>query len=229
MRNECNIIRDILPLYIEDMVSADTVSFVEEHLESCAECREELSKLKKSTETADRSKPVSTSYVNEAAPLKAVKKRLRRKQILTILLSFIVAALLVFGVVSALFLWGIPTTAENIKLETEYQYAPDAYLNQMFVLHMEHMTDKPISTSVKCVYQTDESGNKIHVGYEITVREIPFGNNPSRFTMSYDYNHSSPPADDFDFTITVKFRDTTVTYSMVEEGLFVPQDVIQYH
>ena len=29
MRNECNIIRDILPLYADKMVSADTESFVE--------------------------------------------------------------------------------------------------------------------------------------------------------------------------------------------------------
>ena len=46
MKNECNIIRDILPLYIEDMVSADTAAFVEEHLETCAECRANLENLK---------------------------------------------------------------------------------------------------------------------------------------------------------------------------------------
>ena len=42
MKKECNIIKDILPLYVEDMVSADTSAFVEEHLEKCAECRAEL-------------------------------------------------------------------------------------------------------------------------------------------------------------------------------------------
>ena len=31
MENRCNIIRDILPLYIEDMVSPDTTAFLEEH------------------------------------------------------------------------------------------------------------------------------------------------------------------------------------------------------
>ena len=46
MRNECNIIRDILPLYADKMVSADTASFVEENLTGCAECRAELEKLK---------------------------------------------------------------------------------------------------------------------------------------------------------------------------------------
>ena len=46
MRNECNIIRDILPLYAEDMVSDDTVSFVEEHLQTCAECSAMYERIK---------------------------------------------------------------------------------------------------------------------------------------------------------------------------------------
>ena len=39
MKNECSIIRDILPLYVENMVSEDTSEFVKEHLESCPACR----------------------------------------------------------------------------------------------------------------------------------------------------------------------------------------------
>ncbi len=46
MRNECNIIRDLLPLYAENMVSADTVDFVETHLADCAACRAELEALR---------------------------------------------------------------------------------------------------------------------------------------------------------------------------------------
>ncbi len=38
MKNECNIISDLLPLYTENMVSDDTVSFIEEHLKHCSQC-----------------------------------------------------------------------------------------------------------------------------------------------------------------------------------------------
>lgn len=46
MRNECNIVRDLLPLYVEDMVSADTRDFVQEHLAGCQACRRELAALR---------------------------------------------------------------------------------------------------------------------------------------------------------------------------------------
>ena len=32
MKNECSFVRDVLPLYFENMVSEDTAAFVEEHL-----------------------------------------------------------------------------------------------------------------------------------------------------------------------------------------------------
>ena len=41
MKNECSIVRDLLPLYVEQMVSAETGEFVEEHLEGCEACRKE--------------------------------------------------------------------------------------------------------------------------------------------------------------------------------------------
>ena len=43
----CNVIKDILPLYIDRVVSEDTQKIVEEHLEECSLCRDEINKLKK--------------------------------------------------------------------------------------------------------------------------------------------------------------------------------------
>ena len=71
MKNECNIIKDILPLYVEDMVSADTSAFVEEHLEKCAECRAELEDMKKSSGLEKN----TISVEDEVMPLKAFKKK----------------------------------------------------------------------------------------------------------------------------------------------------------
>lgn len=41
----CDVIRDLLPLYKDDVVSPITREMVEEHLNGCPECREELRKI----------------------------------------------------------------------------------------------------------------------------------------------------------------------------------------
>lgn len=71
MKNECNIIRDILPLYAEKMVSNDTAEFVREHLEICPACRAELEKMKE---------PVQPEPDIDAAPLKRLKKTAAGKE-----------------------------------------------------------------------------------------------------------------------------------------------------
>ena len=46
MKITCNIIEDLLPLYIDDMVSEDSRQLVEEHLKECAACRKMLDERK---------------------------------------------------------------------------------------------------------------------------------------------------------------------------------------
>ena len=75
MKNECNIIRDILPLYVEDMVSADTSAFVEEHLEKCAECRAELEEMKNPNSLERVCSSSNDNFEKEVLPLKTLKKK----------------------------------------------------------------------------------------------------------------------------------------------------------
>ena len=46
MKYSCEIIRDLLPLYVDDVVSPSSRSMVEEHLAECPECRTMLARLK---------------------------------------------------------------------------------------------------------------------------------------------------------------------------------------
>lgn len=41
MKTDCCIVRDILPLYAENMVSEETSALIKEHLKECDECRKE--------------------------------------------------------------------------------------------------------------------------------------------------------------------------------------------
>lgn len=47
MKVSCNIIKDLLPLYAEDMVSEESKNLVDEHLCECDACTKELGALKK--------------------------------------------------------------------------------------------------------------------------------------------------------------------------------------
>lgn len=97
MRNDCNIIRDILPLYIEDMVSADTAAFVEEHLETCDTCRAELENMK----NASKWEPViADTQDNSAMPLKVFQKKWNSRKRIIIAVTALVTALAVMFVVS---------------------------------------------------------------------------------------------------------------------------------
>lgn len=98
MRNECNIIRDILPLYIDEIVSEDTVSFVEEHLEKCAACRTELENMK-----APNALEIvaSNTQANDEKPLKAFAKMWNRKK--RIVISAFAAILLLVVLLGSCF------------------------------------------------------------------------------------------------------------------------------
>ena len=39
MENRCKIVQDLLPTYIENLVSSESNEFIKEHLENCADCK----------------------------------------------------------------------------------------------------------------------------------------------------------------------------------------------
>ena len=45
MKTDCCIIRDALPLYVENMVSDETAALIKEHIGECEECRKEAEYL----------------------------------------------------------------------------------------------------------------------------------------------------------------------------------------
>lgn len=69
----CSIITDILPLYIDGVVSAETRTFVKEHLSHCENCKREFEKLSQNAVMADN----AIVRLKEADPLRSFKKRIQ--------------------------------------------------------------------------------------------------------------------------------------------------------
>ena len=81
---DCGIARDLLPLYQEGMLSADSVEFLEEHLRTCPACRAEREKL--------AAGPVPPEEKTEKAPeLERVRRKLRRQRRRTAILAVCLA------------------------------------------------------------------------------------------------------------------------------------------
>ena len=83
----CNVIQDILPLYIDDVVSDDTKELVEEHLQNCEICQRVYHETKADLENDMKISAQTKESSNEANDLKSFRKFLKKRKIKTILLS----------------------------------------------------------------------------------------------------------------------------------------------
>lgn len=84
MKNECSIVRDILPLYFENMVSEETSAFVKEHLENCSECAAELEAIKAGKQIDEAA---ASQNANDAGALTMLKKKIRKKKLIAVALT----------------------------------------------------------------------------------------------------------------------------------------------
>ena len=91
MSKNCGMIKDLLPLYADDVCSEESRKAVEEHTNSCPDCKAELEKLRKS---------VTVSPQKDADVLKRIKKRLRIEKLVVGLISvFAICGALLIGLV----------------------------------------------------------------------------------------------------------------------------------
>lgn len=87
----CDIIRDLLPLYAEDLVSEDSKKLVDEHLCQCDPCTRQLGILKKAAAL-----PIEV----ETKSLKRVENTIRRRRVLTVIAAMLtMVTLIVSGIV----------------------------------------------------------------------------------------------------------------------------------
>ena len=91
-KNDCNVIRDLMPLVLDRVASDESRGLVEEHMETCEECRKEYEKMK-----ADMPQETLAEYEEEQRTIvEALKttratqrKRKRRKLILVFAVAFV--------------------------------------------------------------------------------------------------------------------------------------------
>nr|WP_295299880.1 zf-HC2 domain-containing protein [uncultured Blautia sp.] len=94
MKITCNIIEDLLPLYVDDMVSEDSRKLVEEHLKGCPACRKMQEEMMRENRLTAGIKDSNSVQINktEAESLKKIRRRIRKKRILSVILAVVLVA-----------------------------------------------------------------------------------------------------------------------------------------
>lgn len=87
----CDIVRDILPLYIDDVVSETTKNAVAEHLESCHECKNEYISLKATFDIPIQDETSKNKFV-------VMMRKQRTKRILSSILLIILSCSIFYGI-----------------------------------------------------------------------------------------------------------------------------------
>ena len=103
----CDVIQDLLPLYVDGELSESSRTLVDGHLEHCETCRAVRSNMEEEV-------PVKKTKVDAAVPLRQFKRRQMKKIILVVLIMLLpLLAMVVF--LLRPFLWGFHSlTAEEL-------------------------------------------------------------------------------------------------------------------
>ncbi len=189
MSKECMIIRDLLPLYHDDLVSDETKEFVENHLKGCEKCREELEKIKSEIS-------ISKANEEELAGLKRLKFKIAVKRMVIGVVSALtlVAALILINVGYLYFVRGFAAVS------TDYEVTVEQNDDGVFTsVKIKHKDGKPIRIDTN--YANNDISNKDLS--KITVRETPFDLIPGESIVEIDINSES----DAYFVCIIGFED----------------------
>lgn len=108
----CDIVRDLLPLYVDDVVHETTKQAIEQHLQICGTCRKEAEKMNAHIEL-----PINENVQHaEAQVLNDLRKRFFRKKVVVSIVSVVLVIVFLFSAYSymAIHEFVIPYDAQNM-------------------------------------------------------------------------------------------------------------------
>ena len=89
-KNDCKIVQDLLPNYIDKLTSKETNAYIEEHINGCKECKKILDAMQKDIQLQEKKL--------EKKKVKYIKKYNHKLRILKITLLSIILILVVLFV-----------------------------------------------------------------------------------------------------------------------------------
>ena len=151
---KCEVIRDMLPLYVDDIVSDGTREIVEEHLKDCEECRKEEMVMRSGI-----SIPVNMDVrIEEANILKRMKKAVKNKRIKTAVASIVMTCVVIAGLCAVFTIrWKIPYDSTQMRIES--------YNGVKTLVVTDEAASQCLTTGGVLPSIEDEAGNKKNVAF----------------------------------------------------------------
>lgn len=116
MKISCEIIKDLLPLYHDDVCSNQSRTTVEEHLQECDTCKNYLESMNGDFVETNAEKAAEQAKSNI---LKGIKKKLLRKNVMISAISVICATAVLLGGFELIFHYQIPIPYKNELVRVE--------------------------------------------------------------------------------------------------------------
>lgn len=127
MNINCNLIKDLLPLYVKGETSSESDVLIKEHLEECEECRE-LHKLLLADDAASANIAVKDASFSRS--MRKVRAKMAVRSLLAALLAFIVFV----GLFYYLFIGIVPVKSADVEIVPEVYMNDDVY---EVIFHLE--------------------------------------------------------------------------------------------
>jgi Predicted integral membrane protein len=91
---DCDVIKDLLPLYIEKLTSESSNELVEEHIKNCENCKELLLNLSEDTIIEDKTIELNKKVELSDNIIKRIRKHMYEKIILSILIALVLGIII---------------------------------------------------------------------------------------------------------------------------------------
>ncbi len=171
MKYTCEMIKDLLPLYADEVCSEDSRKAVAEHIGSCPSCRNMLQKM---------SQQLTVNVNKDIGTLKRIKRRIWIERIVIALASAIV--LIGAGWTSCFMLLNTDQTMDYEKYNfAENVYAEEDSEGNVWLVKqgpaIESWLIYPNARDINGNYMTDEGFNRENVnGFAVTLKERRINN-----------------------------------------------------
>lgn len=191
---KCEIVKDLLPSYIDGLTSTESNSEIEEHLKTCQECKDVLDQMK--TEIDVENIELNKETIK---PFKKLNKRVLQSVLITI-----AGCILIVG--SYFYFFEIGWKAESKDINIEYSYQDDSIRIDFELTNgkelnswIDHKKSPVTITFTECFDSVlDDIGNEFSYG----IREEDESGKMKKFTN--------------DDCIIVRFKDKTETLYLKE-------------